>query len=59
MTGVTGLSGEEAGQTFFEILPGISYTPVERIELRFGVRIPLFKPTRLDTQYIFTIARVF
>ena len=59
MTGVTGLSGDEAGQTFVELLPGIAYTPVERIELRFGVRFPLFKPTRLDTQYIFTIARVF
>ena len=59
MTGVTGLSGTEARQTFVELLPGIAYTPVERIELRFGVRFPLFKPTRLDTQYIFTIARVF
>ena len=59
MTGVTGLSGDEAGQTFVELLPGIAYTPVERIELRFGVRFPLFRPTRLDTQYIFTIARVF
>ncbi len=59
MTGVTGLSGEEAGQTFIELLPGISYTPVEQIEFRFGVRFPLFKPKRLDTQYIFTIARVF
>lgn len=59
MTGVTGLSGDEAGQTFIELLPGIAYTPVERIEFRFGVRFPLFKPERLDTQYIFTIARVF
>ena len=59
MTGATGLSGDEDGQTFVELLPGISYIPVERIELRFGVRFPLFKPTRLDTQYIFTIARVF
>jgi hypothetical protein len=59
MTGATGVSGDESGQTFLELLPGISYTPVEGIELRFGVRFPLFKPTRLDTQYIFTIARVF
>ncbi len=58
MSGAMGLSGDEAGQTFFELLPGIAYTPVERIELRFGVRFPLFKPTRRDTQYIFTIARV-
>ncbi len=59
MTGASGLSGEGSGQEFFELLPGISYTPVERMELRFGVRFPLFKPARLDTQYIFTIARVF
>lgn len=59
MTGVTGLGGDGAGQTFIELLPGIAYTPVEGIELRFGVRFPLFKPTRIDTQYIFTVARVF
>ena len=58
LSGVTGLSGEEE-RTFFELLPGVSYTPVERIEIRFGVRFPLFKPTRLDTQYIFTFSRVF
>ena len=59
LTGVTGLSGDEAGETFFELLSGISYTPMERVELRFGVRFPLFQPTRLDTQYIFGISRVF
>lgn len=59
MTGVTGLSGEEAGRSFIELLPGISYTPVEGIEVRCGIRFPLFKPTRLDTQYLFTIARIF
>ena len=59
MTGATGLSGDEAGQTVIDLLPGIAYTPVERVEFRFGVRFPLFKPERLDTQYIFTIARVF
>jgi len=59
MTGASGLSGADSDQAFFELLPGISYTPVDRMELRFGVRVPLFKPTRLDSQYIFTIARVF
>jgi len=59
LTGSSGLSGEETGQTFFELLPGISYTPVEHVEMRFGVRFPLFRPERLDSQYIFTIGRAF
>jgi len=46
LTGATGLSGEKEGFTFFELLPGISYTPVERIELRFGVRF--LSSSRLD-----------
>lgn len=59
MTGSSGLNGNESGQTFFELLPGISHTPVEHVELRFGVRFPLFYPERLDTQYIFTVGRSF
>jgi len=59
LNGASGLSGEEDGMTFFELIPGIAYTPKEHIELRFGVRFPIFSPERLDSQYLLTFSRMF
>ena len=59
LSGSSGLSGDEDGMTFFELIPGIAYTPVKHIELRFGVRFPIFSPERLDSQYLFTLTRNF
>jgi len=59
LNGSTALSGPDDGQTFFEMIPGISYVPWELTELRFGVRFPLYKPKRLDNQFIFSYIRNF
>jgi len=59
LNGSTGLSEPNDGQTFFEMIPGISYVPWEMTELRFGVRFPLYQPERLDNQLIFSYIRNF
>ncbi len=57
LVGTTELSSPGAGRTVCELLTGVAYTPVEHWEVRFAVRAPLFKPNRMDVQYIFTLAR--
>lgn len=57
-TGVTSLTDPDKG-TQFEIIPGIGYALTEAWEIRFAGRLPLFKPARMDGQYILSAVRHF
>ena len=57
-TGVTSLTDPD-GDTRFEIIPGIGYALTEEWEIRFAARFPLFKPARMDSQYILSTVRHF
>jgi len=59
LNGSTGLSGPNDGNTFFELIPGISYVPWELTEFRCGFRFPLYLPKRLDNQLILSYIRNF
>ncbi len=59
VSGETGLSGDDDGTTFFEVIPGVSYVPWKLGEIRFGVRFPLYRPERLDVQYLLSLVRNF
>ncbi len=58
MTGVTALSDPDEGSRL-EIIPGISYGLTEAWDLRLAARFPLYKPSRLDSQYIASAVRHF
>ena len=56
--GTSNLTDSDEG-TRFDMTTGISYSLTEKLELRTAVRFPLYRPSSLDSQFLFSVLRHF
>jgi len=56
--GTSNLTDADEG-TRFDMTTGIGYALTDKLELRTAVRFPLYRPSSLDSQFIFSLLRHF